>query len=90
MCLVSSDSLRGIFLQGMWTYDDPASLVILFFTHCATDLLSLTVLDYSIGIRLDVLRNDYLLVLRLKPSFRVVIARFCAREIHHTNDSHVM
>ena len=40
MCLVISDSLRGMSLQEKWTYEGPASLVILFFTHCATYLLS--------------------------------------------------
>ena len=40
MCLVISDSLRGMSFQGMWTYEGPASLVILFFTHCAACLLS--------------------------------------------------
>ena len=36
MCLMISDSLRGMSLEEKWTYEDPASLVILFFTHCAT------------------------------------------------------
>ena len=38
MCLVISDRLRGKSLQVMWTYDGPASLVNLFFTHCITYL----------------------------------------------------
>ena len=38
MCLVISDSLRGMSLQEKWTYEGPVSLVILFFTHCATFL----------------------------------------------------
>ena len=42
MCLVISDSLRGMSLQEKWTYEGPASLVILFFTHCATYLLPLS------------------------------------------------
>ena len=40
MCLVISDSLRGTSLQGMWTCEGPVFFVILFFTHCATYLLS--------------------------------------------------
>ena len=36
-----SDSLRGMSLEEKWTYEGPASLIILFFTHCATHLLSL-------------------------------------------------
>ena len=57
MCLVSSDSLRGMSLQEKWTYEGPASLVILFFTHCATYLLPLTVLDHLIGTRLEALQK---------------------------------
>ena len=49
------------------------------------NVVSLTVLEYSFVIRLEVFRNDYLLVLRMKPSFRVVIARSCVREIPHSN-----
>ena len=40
MCLVISDSLRGMSLQEKWTYEGAVSLAILFFTHCATNLLS--------------------------------------------------
>ena len=34
MCLVISGNLRGRSLQARWTYESPASLVNLFFTHC--------------------------------------------------------
>ena len=39
---VISDSSRGMSLQEKWTYEGPASLVISFFTHCATYLLPLS------------------------------------------------
>ena len=39
MGLVISDSLRGMYLEEKWTYEGPASLVVLFFTHCATYML---------------------------------------------------
>ena len=54
-----------------------------FHTLCYLPTVSLTVLDYLLGIRLEVLRNDYLLMLRIEPSFRVVIARFCTRISPH-------
>ena len=57
--LARNFSLRDV---GVW---GPACFVVLFFTHCATYLLSLIVLDYFVGIRLEVLRNDNLLVLRM-------------------------
>ena len=37
---------------------------VVFLTLCYLSAVSLTVLDDFIGIRLEVLRNDYLLVLR--------------------------
>ena len=64
MCLVISDSLRGMSLQEMSTYEGPASLVILFFnTLCYLSVVSLTVLDHQIGIRLDALQKYHVLVL---------------------------
>ena len=65
-------------LQEKWTYEGPASLVILFFTHCATYLASLTVLDHPIGIRLEALQKYYVLVLWVFPQGLV------------ENDSHVL
>ena len=68
MCLVISDSVRGMSLQEKWTYEGPASLVILFFTHCAIYLFaSITVLDHLIGIRPEVLEKCYVLVLWVYP-----------------------
>ena len=65
MCLVSSDSLRGISLQEMRTYGVLFFFVVLFFTHCAINLLPLlTVVDNGIGLRLGALKHDYFLVLR--------------------------
>ena len=57
-----SDSLRGRSLQVLWTYDGPASLVTLFFTHYSF-LASLTVLDQKNGIRLEAFEMCYILVL---------------------------
>ena len=48
MCLVISDSLRGMSLQEKWTSAGPASLVILFFHTFYPFLDSLTVLDHMI------------------------------------------
>ena len=63
----------------MWTYEGPASLVILFFhTLCYLSAVSLTALDYIIGIRLDALKNYYVLVLWMLPHGLV------------ENDSHVL
>ena len=68
MCLVIYDSLRGMFLQEKWTYEGPASLVILFFhTLCYLPVASLTVLDHLIGIRLEALEKCYILVLWVYP-----------------------
>ena len=42
----------------MWTYECPASTVILFsHTLCCLSAVSLTVLDYIIGIRLDAFKK---------------------------------
>ena len=61
-----SDSLRGRSLQMMWTYEGPASLVNLFFTHYSF-LASRTVHDHIIGIRLGALEMCYILVLWVYP-----------------------
>ena len=63
MCLVISDNLRGRSLQAMRTYEGPAPLVNLFFSHIIPFLASLTVLDHIIGIRLEALESCYILVI---------------------------
>ena len=47
MCLVISDSLRGMSLQEKWTYEGPASLEKFVFSHIGLpSFASLTVLDH--------------------------------------------
>ena len=61
-CLVRSDSLRGISLAEM----RPRNFV--FHTLCYLSVISHTVLDHLIGIRLEALQSYYVLVLWMLPS----------------------
>ena len=66
MCLVSSDSLRGIFFSRDVDVNGPVFFVILFFhTLCHLSSASLTVLDQLIGLRLEAFEMCYILVLKL-------------------------
>ena len=71
MCLLISDSLRGMSLQEKWTYEGPASQVMLLFTHCATYMLphsqfsiealeKCTLKDWWRAIRTNFLKRDSL------------------------------
>ena len=65
MCLVRSDSLRRISLQEMRTYGIPFFFAgSVFHTLCFLFAASLTVVNHVIGLRLEALKHDYLLVLK--------------------------
>ena len=65
MCLVISDSVRGMSLQEKWTYERPPDSwqFFVFHTLCYQSAVSLTVLDHLIGKRLKGLEKCYVLVL---------------------------